>query len=364
MKNIFVHQKLRFLVKTSFFISLLCIQVSVFGNYSGEDMLGILDSETSSQAFKNFKQYWSLDKDFACPKNGIKVFVNSVSNKVEGLLLTGEGFQLNGKIFNGFSASLPLGILWDDDVSFLKEKLAEGQKLAGRNTLKFYNGGCAVEVSFNNTDLSEISAVKFYLEVKKNRVTEEPVAVQKEPAVKAKLAEKRKQFEEIPFTVTNTKTLSREINGKTTSFKQAVLNVFDAYHESAFSSIKGDARKSKNLWNYKFTYSTKLKIPGEKFNMLYSFPFINSPLDFVSVIKESDEFDGSIESAYRNFEKKLTENFPAEEGWVSSCIYNKESKRLPNLEFRNDKYGAVILDYSRNPNGKHVVYLRFLLFSS
>ena len=147
-------------------------------------------------------------------------------------------------------------------------------------------------------------------------------------------------------------------------FKRSILNVFTAYQQSDFYSVKGNTRKENNFWNYQHTYYTKLKIPGEKFNMLYSFPFVTSPLDFVSIIKESDEFDSSFQSVYKTYEKKLLESFPASEGWTSSCIPNKESKNFSDLVFINDKYGSVILDYSRNPKGKHIIYLRFLLYSN
>ncbi len=147
-------------------------------------------------------------------------------------------------------------------------------------------------------------------------------------------------------------------------FKKALMNVFIAYKESNFYSIKSSPRTYNNFWNYQYTYATKLKIPGEKFNMLYSFPFIGSPLDFVSVIKEADAYDASFATTYKDFEKKLMQSFPASEGWVSSCIPNKESKTLSDLEFNHDSYGSVVLDYSRNPKGRHILYLRFLLYST
>jgi len=142
------------------------------------------------------------------------------------------------------------------------------------------------------------------------------------------------------------------------------MNVFASYKESNFYSIKSNERGTRNFWNYQYTYATKLKIPGEKFNMLYSFPFPTSSLDFVSVIKEADAYDVSFNTTYKDFEKKLMQSFPASEGWTASCIPNKESKTLSDLEFTNDQYGSVILDYSKNPKGKHILYIRFLLYST
>ena len=158
------------------------------------------------------------------------------------------------------------------------------------------------------------------------------------------------------------KEVCTQTEGCSTPFKKAILDVFNSFKESNFYSIKGNFLERKNFWNYQFTYSTKIKIPGEKFNMLYSFPFSNSPLDFVSVLKESDAYDNSFVTLYHSFEKKLLETFPANEGWAASCIPNKESKTLSDLELRNDKYGGVVLDFSKNPKGRYILYLRFLLY--
>lgn len=146
--------------------------------------------------------------------------------------------------------------------------------------------------------------------------------------------------------------------------KNAILEVFNAYRQSNLYSIKQTPRNSSNFWNYKFTYNTSLKIPGEKYNMLYSFPFVSSPLDFVSVLGESDVADAHFISTYKKFEQKLSGSLSSKEGWVSSCIKNSESNIMADLEFSNDQYGVVILDYSKNPKGRHVLYLRYLLYSN
>ncbi len=148
------------------------------------------------------------------------------------------------------------------------------------------------------------------------------------------------------------------------AFKRAIMDVFFSYRQSAFSSIKTGNRSSGNFWNYKYTYATKLKIPGEKFNMLYSFPFPTSQLDFVSVLVEGDSYDANFTTVYKQMEKRLMENFPSSEGWVTSCLPNKESGLLSDLEVKNEKYGSIVLDYSKSPKGRHVLYLRFLLYSN
>lgn len=148
----------------------------------------------------------------------------------------------------------------------------------------------------------------------------------------------------------------------TPSFKTGILAVFNAWRESGFYSIKNTQRTNSNVWNYKYTYATKLRIPGEQYNMLYSFPFESSQMDFVSVLKESDSFDG-FETAYKEYERKLMDSFPKSEGWIGTCLPNYDKSKISDFEIRNDKYGSVILDYCQTPKGKHILYLRFLLYS-
>ncbi|MBS1611664.1 MAG: hypothetical protein JST49_02485 [Bacteroidetes bacterium] len=162
---------------------------------------------------------------------------------------------------------------------------------------------------------------------------------------------------------TNTsKSTSTTTVAKSYTFKSGILEVFNSFRESGFYNIKHAQRSSGNVWNYKYTYSTKLRIPGEQYNMLYCFPFENSQLDFVSVLKESDSFDG-FEAAYKQFEAKLMAEFPKSEGWVGTCLPNYDKSKISDFEMRNDRYGSVILDYCKTPKGKHILYLRFLLYS-
>jgi hypothetical protein len=149
-----------------------------------------------------------------------------------------------------------------------------------------------------------------------------------------------------------------------TPFKRSIMEIFKAYRESAFASVKEEPRSESNFWNYKYTYKTRLSVPGELYSMLYNFPFAYSQNDFVVVIKEADHYDESFDAAYHSFEKQLMDNFKTSDGWVSACISGSNKPKLPDLELRNDKIGAVILDCSQNPRGKQVLYLRFLFFSN
>ena len=163
-------------------------------------------------------------------------------------------------------------------------------------------------------------------------------------------------------TITTTRTTTASTTGHT-QLHRAIMQVFNSWQQSSFSDLKAAERNSSNFWNYKYTYSTRVKIPGEKFNMVYSFPFVNSSLDFVSVIKEADTYDNSFQDLYKQFEKDLSTSFSKAEGWEGRCLPNTDDSKLSDLEYKHPKYGSVILDYSRNPKGKHVLYLRFVPYS-
>lgn len=353
-------QKIVLVILLSFFYF---HQLFATDEYAGNALLLLLGSNTTAKEFKPVKEFWLLDKNFENNVEGIKLSVNTITDKVESVLIAGESWQVNGTTFSKCRSALPYGILLTDGPVALTTKLDEGQKLLGRNTLKFSKDKITIEVSFTDANLVTINAIKFFKEVpvisEEEKITEE----KKISYSKIKNQEKYRQLEKSTFLdVTPTQTVSD--TSTIAPFKKAILDVFKSYNESNFYSIKSDVKSSANFWNYQFTYSTKLKIPGEKFNMLYSFPFYQSPLDFVSIIKEADAVDQTFVSSYKAFEKKLMENFPAADGWVSSCIVNKESKALSDLQFNNDKYGSIVLDYSKNPKGKHILYLRFLLYSN
>jgi len=325
-------------------------------DYTAENLLPIIGMSVSSEEFKAVKDFWLLDKNMESNYGGIKFIVNSSTGKVQSVLVAGENFQLKATKFFKCSSPLPFAITINDDVATLKSKLGEPENIAGKNTVKFYRDGFVVEVLFNGS--AKVSSIKFYKGIKPAPVVvSKPVVVKTAPAVAAKPTIETKTIASKAVNETKTEPV-------VSSFKKAVMNVFAAYKESNFNSIKSNSRNARNFWNYEYTYSTNLKIPGEKFNMLYSFPFTTSPLDFVSVIKEADAYDGSFQTTYKQFEKQLLQSFTAGEGWTASCIPNKESKTLSDLEFTNERYGSVILDYCKSPKGKHILYLRFLLYST
>lgn len=318
--------------------------------YSGNNLLSILGKDKNSNEFREFSASWGLNAQCENNTRGIKVYVNTGTQRIEGILFAGENFTLNNSRFAKCTTQLPFGVSLDDNAVTLSAKLGAPVKLMETNVLHFVHQDVEVEVAYAGTGISNIYSVKYHAEPIAASIKNQPVEMAAMPGPTSK--------------ITSSRPTANTISGKLAGFKEAIMDVFKAYRESAFYNIKGRSRTQKNFWNYRYTYDSSLKIPGEKFSMLYSFPFTTSDLDYVSVLKEGDKFDKSFETTYHEFEKKLMESFPASDGWVASCIPNKESKNISDLELRNDRYGAIVLDYCRNPNGRHILYLRFLLFSN
>lgn len=341
-----------FLVATMFFLRLSAAEV-------GNSVLYILGKDKNSSEFQSFKETWGLNQKYESSIRGIKVFVNEGSAKVNGILFAGENFKLNDSKFVPYSSSLPFNISLKDNPSALMSKLGAADRVDG-NTWRFNRMSVNIEVDYASNDNHVITSVKCY---------SGPVVISATPTPRMKdqpilMASMGKATPEIKKAVPSTMEMEKA-SMNLGSFKAAIMDVFKAYRESNFYNIKGRQRGEKNFFNYKYTYNSKLKIPGEQFSMLYSFPFSNSNLDYISILKESESCDKSFEATYHDFEKKLMETFPTKDGWVASCIANKESKSMSDLQFRNDRYGAVVLDYCRNPKtGKHILYMRFLLFSN
>ncbi len=342
-------------------VLLLLLSASTKLDYTGNNLLLLLGADPLAKDFKPVKEFWLLDKNLQNESGGLKLNVNSVSGKIQSILVAGYNFELNGVKYLTYSSPLPFNMQLTDDTATLTTKLGAGLKMLGRSTMKYYSGDFAIEVSYADLKSNRITSVKYYYE---NRpIAKTPVVEEKKTTTsKDKFQQKRNVLEDVAFASAPAAPVVTE-SVTTSTFKKSLLDVFAAYRDSKFTAIKNELRGSNNFWNYSYTYTTTVKIPGEKFNMLYSFPFVTSPLDFVSVLKESDAVDASFQNTYKDFEKNLMQNFPASEGWVSSCKPNKESKTLSDLEFTNDKYGSIILDYSKNPKGRNILYLRFLLFS-
>lgn len=327
-------------------------------DYTGNNVLAILGANVNTPQFREFKTYWVLNKAYESNYSGIKLYVNDVTGKVEGILIAGEGLTMNNEHFDKYTAKLPFGLSLNDDTSALSARLGHGEKLIGLNTLRFFQKSLAVEVSYNNLRSGPIRSIKIY--------KSDVARVIASPASKSLMAsaDNRPAPGNSKTTATRSGYSEAKISTSVSAFKRSIMEIFRAFRESAFASVKADERTSPNFWNYKYAYNTRLSVPGQKYNMVYHFPFLYSPPDFVVVIKEADQYDASFETAYHQFEKELNENFKPSEGWTSSCVPGSNNSKLPNLEIRNDQIGSIILDCSQNPRGRKVLYMRFLFFSS
>lgn len=353
--------------------SIFCIALLGFAatasamDWSGNNMLILLGTTKNSSQFKEFKEYWQLNKQYTNPSKGIKVMVNDIFDRVDDILVAGESINVNGEQFSRCAAHMPFGISLSDDTSALIRKLGYGEKQLGKNAMRFWQRGVLIEVAYNVQKQGKITSIHFFKGPKPAVPEQKAVAkAQPVPVVDARQpVVKLASVSPSPAKgVSATSIGAKEISAVMTPFKRAVMDVFKASRESNFFSIKKGSRQDSNFWHYKYSYDTKLRIPGEKYNMVYSFPFASSPLDFVVVIKEADQFDKSFEDAYHQFEKQLYANFTKNDGWVGTCLPNPDKERLGDIEMRNDDYGSIILDYARNPKGQHVLYLRFLFYSN
>lgn len=143
--------------------------------------------------------------------------------------------------------------------------------------------------------------------------------------------------------------------------RTAMNKIIESGVNKYFENIKLEKRTSTNFWNYKYTYSSKVKIPGEKYSIIYSFPFEDSQLDYVSVLYEG-AYGSTVEALYKDYKTKLLADFPASEGWTVAYSPNTDKTKPADMEMKNSKIGSVVLDYHVNPKGASVLYFRFLLY--
>lgn len=328
-----------------FALLLMCTTASTAAEYTGNNLVTVLGESPKSETFNRFKTFWLLDDNLANPDGGIRLYTDRVGSRIDTVLLSGYGYQCCGVNFRSCSSALPFGISLTDNVEGIKQKL--NSDMVKRGDDYFFNGpGVVVKVRYQS-----------YGKIQSLRIYKGSVVTLSEPI---KPVSKSTTVSTTSTTTTRTTTVS---SAGHTPLHRACMQVFNSWQQSSFSDLKATERNSTNFWNYKYTYSTRVKIPGEKFNMVYSFPFVTSSLDFVSVLKEADTYDNSFQEIYKQFEKDLSSSFTKAEGWEGRCLPNTDGSKLSDLEYRHPKYGSVVLDYSRNPKGKHVLYLRFVPFS-
>ena len=370
--------------------------LAVAGDYNGNKLLEILGEERTGDAVKGFRNQYLLDKALKNPENGIKLTATHDSaSVVTALTITASGYEINDIKYKQFGATMPFDIAWNDDEESLAQKLGTPKGSPDDVKLKFKKDGITIHVYFKSNSKKKINYIKFTQNVGAigpfrldgGHEAPAPVVAEAKP-ISAKSTTKNTDSRETRMNAAK----ANVYNGKPTAdnmtvsalpmpaefaakavvantskaskstFYNAVMNVFESGEEEMFKDIKKTPAAKSNFWNYKYTYATSVAIPGEKYNMLYSFPFQNSQLDFVSVLEETDQSSRAIEMKYAEVEAKLKEDFKLTEGWSYSYTSNQEDPNgIKDLELKNSKLGSIVLDHSINPYGKHVLYLRFLL---
>ncbi|MFN8276758.1 MAG: hypothetical protein U0T84_04705 [Chitinophagales bacterium] len=356
------------------------------GEFAGNKMLEILGEDKNNERVQKFRNEYLLDKSLKNVDNGIKLtFTKEDPITINTLLLANTGFEQNDLQFKAFKGTLPFDINWNDNDETLREKLGM-PKTTNEEKTKYKRDGITINIFYKTPAHKKIVYIKFT----QNIGTESPYRLDGNHEV---MPPKEVVAETQPANKTN----EVVVNGKTTPpahqdkrataaagalpapaqfaksnnamarskspFYNAIINVFESGEDEMFKDIKGSNLEKSNFWNYKYTYATKVNIPGEKYNMLYSFPFQTSQLDFVSVLEEADASNASaIAAKYNEIEGKLKEDFKLTEGWTYHYIINRDNPNGPkDFELKNSKLGSVVLDHSVNPYGKQVLYLRFLL---
>lgn len=354
--------------------------------YQGDALLSILGQEKdSSDTYKAFAREWGLGRKTAMPEKGIKVNKNSETGRIIAISFAGKGYEVGDVKFNKFEGQMPFGLSMNDDYTTLRNKLGVPKKDA-ETVSKFAKNGLSIIATFSNKSKTKLQVVKIslgfgVLEYNPNAdentdvATEapaEPIKEVNQPTTKEKKVEPSSTKEKItinetmPADFSSSKPAPRNTNAslsKKSEFYKRMMEVMEAGSESYFESIQEPTEAAvSNFWNYKYTHKSTVKIPGEKYNFIYRFPFSTSQKDFVVVLKEGN-YDASFKQTYDEFLSKIKADFTPAEGWkYTNPLDENVNFPLKDFEAQNAMYGSIVLDYHQNPQGQSVLYLRFLLY--
>jgi len=354
--------------------------------YQGDALLSILGQEKdSSDTYKAFAREWGLGRKTAMPEKGIKVNKNSETGRIIAISFAGKGYEVGDVKFNKFEGQMPFGLSMNDDYTTLRNKLGVPKKDA-ETVSKFAKNGLSIIATFSNKSKTKLQVVKIslgfgVLEYNPNAdentdfATEapaEPIKEVNQPTTNEKKVETSSTKEKItinetmPADFSSSKPAPRNTNAslsKKSEFYKRMMEVMEAGSESYFESIQEPTEAAvSNFWNYKYTHKSTVKIPGEKYNFIYRFPFSTSQKDFVVVLKEGN-YDASFKQTYDEFLSKIKADFTPAEGWkYTNPLDENVNFPLKDFEAQNAKYGSIVLDYHQNPQGQSVLYLRFLLY--
>lgn len=372
-------------------LSLFLLFFSLFSfthaqKYQGDELLTILGQQKdSSDTYKAFAKEWGLGRKTSMPEKGIKVNKNSETGRIIAISFAGKGYEVGDMKFNKFEGQMPFGLSMNDDYTALRNKLGVPKKDA-ETVSKFAKSGLSIIATFSNKSKTKLQVVKIslafgVLEYNPNAEENTEVATEAHSEPKKELKETvtdtkkvepsstREKItinETIPADFSSSKPAPRNTNttlSRKSDFYKRVMEVMEAGSESYFESIQEPSEALvPNFWNYKYTHKSTIKIPGEKYNFIYRFPFATSQKDFVVVLKEGN-YDASFKQTYDEFLSKIKTDFTPAEGWkYSNPLDENINFPLKDFEAQNAKYGSIVLDYHQNPQGQSVLYLRFLLY--
>ena len=340
------------------------------GDYTGNKLLEVLGEDRNGEVVKKVREEYSLDKSLKSIEQGVKLTAAHDSGSVVTAIMLTSSTDINDVKYKPYTGGVPFGITFDDGEKSLIEKLGEAKGSSDETRLKFKKDGITINVVFRSSGRKKIAYIKFTQNVGMIGPYRAPVILQAPKIAEIKhdsIASEQRLVEKTgsaPVVVSEAigSSIEKAAKPSKSQFYHAIISVIESGEEEMFKDIKRAPSTLSNFWNYKYTYTTSIVIPGEKYNMLYSFPFEKSQLDFVSVLEESNGYSSAIANKYVEVEALLKQDFPLSEGWTYEYIANPEDPHGPmDFELKSAKLGSIVLDNSVNPAGKHVLYLRFLL---
>ena len=315
------------------FVVVFFLFPSYFFAQTTDDLLVTIGMLKTEDVFLNFQMQNGFNAKLELPSKGVKLYTDQANQYVKSIVFTNAGYNINNRSYEKYNGLLPLNISLDDSFPQICKTLG--------NPIDTFES----VYEFNKFDY----VIKVETTPKKDKIN--CVTYTKNITKAGNVLDRVVEAKE---------TVSLADNGS--SFRKAILTVFDAAKDPTWSKIIVGKSPQKNFWKYAFTWKTGISIPNEMYNLVYAFPYVNSQRDFVSVIAEDKNGNtNALAQKYNNFKQKFMAEFPQSEGWVYNFEPNVEDKSAPqDMKAFHPSVGTVVLDYSKSPWGASVVYLRFL----
>ena len=293
-------------------------------------ILSFINESVLCNSFTEYRATHQIGNQLSSPSLGIKFYTNPNRQTITAVLLAYDSLIIDFKKYNRFTGKIPFAIQNRD---VIKSMISDG---------------------FSLSDSSSLS----YIFVKDKLKSEYIFSDKTKQILNYTLWSLNENFIEVDK---DFKTIDVSLNEPNFDYLvKAIITVLSSSSDLRVKGISQNSMLKNNLWNYKYVYNTDLKIPGELYSMVYSFPFQYSQKDYVSVLAESG-YSNNISQTYYRFLKQLRNSFKEDNGWLSYAEKNPNTRSLlDDVYFKHPSYGTFVLDYSQTPKGKEVVYLRFL----